>query len=234
MFVTACFDSGVAGRCPDPLFPVAPRGARNPAESDETWKNVAALTANGVGTCGADDNQAQAGHLIPQRVTDTLAAGAHPGSYNGQDAYNDMLIPFVKVVRSGARDKDGNLPPKVWREEQTNPTLTQFDQGDTRATTAIVQPTFSFDTQFGSNANIFDNLSPTLKATQTSPSIANQLAVRRLTPLECERLMGWPDDHTLHRADGKTNSDSTRYKQCGNGVATPVAAWIAKHLRNLL
>ena len=56
------------------------------------------------------------------------------------------------------------------------------------------------------------------------------LAVRRLTPVECERLMGWPDDHTLHRADGKTNADSSRYKMCGNGVVAPVAAWLAKHL----
>lgn len=57
---------------------------------------------------------------------------------------------------------------------------------------------------------------------------------RRLTPLECERLMGWPDNHTLHRADGKTNSDSARYKMCGNGVASPVAQWIAEQLLPLL
>jgi len=60
------------------------------------------------------------------------------------------------------------------------------------------------------------------------------MVVRRLTPIECERLMGWPDNHTLHRADGKTNSDSTRYKMCGNGVATPVAYWIADQLKELL
>ena len=173
VFVAACFDSGVADRCPDPLFPVAKSGARNPSPCNQARETVAGLTSDSITTDGI------------QRVTGTLAAGAHPGSYNGQDAYNDMLIPFVKVVRSGARDQDGNLPP-------------------------------------------------TLKSTQTSPSIANNLAVRRLTPLECERLMGWPDNHTLHRADGKTNTDSTRYKQCGNGVATPVAAWIAKHLKEIL
>jgi len=63
---------------------------------------------------------------------------------------------------------------------------------------------------------------------------AQELAVRRLTPLECERLMGWPDNHTLHRADGKQNSDSTRYRMCGNGIVKPVAQWIAKHLANTL
>jgi DNA (cytosine-5)-methyltransferase 1 len=56
------------------------------------------------------------------------------------------------------------------------------------------------------------------------------MVVRRLTPIECERLMGWPDNHTLHRADGKQNSDTTRYKMCGNGVASPVAQWIAEHI----
>lgn len=58
-----------------------------------------------------------------------------------------------------------------------------------------------------------------------------KLLVRRLTPRECERLMGWPDDHTLYRADGKTNSDSTRYKMCGNGVASPVAEWIGRYIK---
>lgn len=65
-------------------------------------------------------------------------------------------------------------------------------------------------------------------------AVATQSVVRRLTPVECERLMGWPDNHTLDRADGKTNSDSTRYKMCGNGVATPVAEWIATQLKDLL
>jgi site-specific DNA-cytosine methylase len=57
---------------------------------------------------------------------------------------------------------------------------------------------------------------------------------RLLTPIETERLMGWPDNHTLHRADGKTNSDTTRYKMCGNGVASPVAQWIAESINNIL
>ena len=53
---------------------------------------------------------------------------------------------------------------------------------------------------------------------------------RKLTPIECERLMGWPDNHTLYRKDGKTNPDTIRYKMCGNGVASPVVQWIAKKI----
>jgi DNA (cytosine-5)-methyltransferase 1 len=48
--------------------------------------------------------------------------------------------------------------------------------------------------------------------------------VRRLTPTECERLQGFPDDWT------EGQSDSARYRQLGNAVAVPVAEWIAKRL----
>lgn len=57
---------------------------------------------------------------------------------------------------------------------------------------------------------------------------------RRLTPVESERLMGWPDNHTLWRADGTHNSDTTRYKMIGNGVATPVADFVARHVAKLV
>jgi DNA (cytosine-5)-methyltransferase 1 len=55
------------------------------------------------------------------------------------------------------------------------------------------------------------------------------MIVRRLTPLECERLMGWPDGHTSESTNG-TVSDTQRYKMCGNGVASPVAQWIGEHI----
>ena len=53
-------------------------------------------------------------------------------------------------------------------------------------------------------------------------------AVRRLTPLEAERLQGLPDGWTL--IDHKTCSDSARYKAIGNGMAQPCADWIIKRL----
>jgi DNA (cytosine-5)-methyltransferase 1 len=61
-------------------------------------------------------------------------------------------------------------------------------------------------------------------------AVATPYAVRRLLPVECERLMGWPDDWTRWDADGKEQADSHRYKQCGNGVASPVAAWVGRHI----
>jgi DNA (cytosine-5)-methyltransferase 1 len=98
----------------------------------------------------------------------------------------------------------------------------------------IGQEIFAFDTKFGSNADICYDQSPPLKASQGAPSVSEPtMAVRRLTPLECERLMGWPDDHTRYKADGTEQADTHRYKQCGNGVASPVAKWIAQHILNI-
>ena len=58
---------------------------------------------------------------------------------------------------------------------------------------------------------------------------------RRLTPVECERLMGWPDGWTdVPDERGKPAPDTARYKACGNGVASPVAAWIGFRLRAAL
>jgi DNA (cytosine-5)-methyltransferase 1 len=61
---------------------------------------------------------------------------------------------------------------------------------------------------------------------------------RRLTPVECERLMGWPDRHTAHGINEKGKAyalaDTARYKLCGNGIASPVTAWIGFQLRDML
>ncbi len=56
--------------------------------------------------------------------------------------------------------------------------------------------------------------------------------IRRLTPLECERLMGWADNHTKYGIDEKGNkveiSDNQRYKMCGNGVVSTVIRELVK------
>jgi DNA (cytosine-5)-methyltransferase 1 len=53
---------------------------------------------------------------------------------------------------------------------------------------------------------------------------SNDLTVRRLTPVECERLQGFPDNWTDNQAD------SNRYKQMGNAVAVPVVEWIISRM----
>jgi len=56
------------------------------------------------------------------------------------------------------------------------------------------------------------------------------MAVRRLTPRECERLQGLPDDYTLIPYNGKPAADGPRYKAIGNGMAVPVVRWIGERI----
>ncbi len=60
--------------------------------------------------------------------------------------------------------------------------------------------------------------------------VADGLTVRRLTPLECERLMGLPDGWTRYRANGKELADGPRYRLCGNGIVVSKVERIAKRL----
>lgn len=55
-------------------------------------------------------------------------------------------------------------------------------------------------------------------------------AVRRLLPVECERLQGFPDNWTAIGDDGATISDSARYRMIGNAITVPVAQWIGRRL----
>jgi len=65
----------------------------------------------------------------------------------------------------------------------------------------------------------------TLRAgTKQSTGVIMESNVRRLTPIECERLQGFPDDWTAGQ------SDSQRYKQMGNAVAVPVVEWIIQNI----
>lgn len=67
---------------------------------------------------------------------------------------------------------------------------------------------------------------PSNPMSDRNQSISYQTKVRRLTPRECERLQGFPDDWTADQAD------SNRYKQMGNAVAVPVVSWIIQRLVN--
>lgn len=55
-------------------------------------------------------------------------------------------------------------------------------------------------------------------------------SVRRLTPRECERLQGFPDDWTLIDWKGKPAADSRRYAACGDAVTVPVAEWLGMRI----
>ena len=86
--------------------------------------------------------------------------------------------------------------------------------------TPIVPVAFS-SKDYGADAG---ELAPTLRG----------MAVRRLTPVECEKLQGVPPGFTLVPYRGKPMADGPRYKMLGNGFAIPVLAWIARRIEEAL
>jgi len=58
------------------------------------------------------------------------------------------------------------------------------------------------------------------------------MSVRRLTPVECERLQGFPDTYTDIQPNGKQTPDGPRYKALGNSMAVPVMKWIGERIKN--
>ncbi len=86
------------------------------------------------------------------------------------------------------------------------------------------------------NGSIAIDQSPTLTTMKERPLVALKeevkSVVRRLTPIECERLQGFPDNFTNIPWNGKDISpDSRRYKALGNSMAVPVMRWIAERIQ---
>jgi len=94
----------------------------------------------------------------------------------------------------------------------------------------------AFDTTQITSPGNFSNPKPgdachPLAAEAHAPAIAYAAAVRRLTPRECERLQGFPDDYTLVPHRNKAAADGPRYKALGNSMAVPVMRWIGERIQ---
>ena len=224
IFLVSIFDFAANERCPDPLLPLIQGSRRDYAKSRQARQNLARNVEESTNAANGQGFRLLAfGHYTNDDSASTVQARDHK-------YVTDIIVP------------------NILDDIETVGTLTAGIHKGPRGTEAIdsnhifavnspnnIDPTYSFDTQFGSNAAVFEDQSPTLKSSQQAPSVSPPgLAVRRLTPLECERLMGWPDDHTRWMADGKEQADTNRYKQCGNGVASPVAKWVGEQLRPVL
>jgi len=142
---------------------------------------------------------------------------------------------------------------ETWIEGGVMPTLNAFDNGDVRTTVIVFHPHYhdgariqgdtmnTLTSRMGTGGNNVSGVA-TIKAydeyndsiadthhtlrsgTKQSTGVIMESNVRRLTPVECERLQGFPDDWTA------SQSDSTRYKQMGNAVAVPVVEWIVQNI----
>ncbi|CZX75543.1 phage N-6-adenine-methyltransferase [Enterobacter kobei] len=202
---------------------------RDSAPRRETQKAVAALTARGVGTCGADDNQAQAGHLIAFGGGNTAG---HIDVATACTAHGIRLdFDTETFAVHGTQDPDTNceLAHTLGRNNgQENAIVTEpftlAIRGRSEGSTVEVRNDGTANALLTPNGG---------RAGMGVGAIGWGMQVRRLTPIECERLQGFPDNHTLIGWRGKNADecpDGPRYKAIGNSMAVPVMRWIGERI----
>ena len=167
------------------------------------------------------------GNQVPltyQDVTGTLSPGAHAGSYNGQDAYNDMLVVSSEISPS-LRAKENDPYRADMQEYVASVDFRNFrDGGEVNGTLQAKES--------GQSLN-------------QNNTVRQNMVVRRLTPMECERLQGFPDgwtdigdwvktDKRGREIKVKGSADSPRYKALGNSIALPFWDWMLRRMARYL
>jgi DNA (cytosine-5)-methyltransferase 1 len=140
--------------------------------------------------------------------------GKAAGSATQQDAETGMLIAHsLRAEHDASEDGTGRGTPLV---AQTI-TADMYRSGGATA---------------GNNPGVRNVISGILRR-HTRPgsnSLSGTTGVRRLTPRECERLQGFPDDYTAITFRGKAAADGPRYKALGNSMATVCMGWLGERI----
>lgn len=230
----------------------------NPAKSGKKRKAVAALTSTGVGTCGADDNQAQAGHLIPSwwdggQTAQTLDAVLAKGqTMPEKNRFPAVLVP--QPICFSAKDYGADAGNKAPTLRSGGHTTSHANAGVMPAVCITGNKTHALKADGFDGSEDGTGRGQPIVAVETGPGWWNEgstvgtlraegenrpsrpsnviitSCVRRLTPKECERLQGFPDDYTLIPTRKKA-ADGPRYKALGNSMAVPVMRWIGQRIQ---
>jgi DNA (cytosine-5)-methyltransferase 1 len=150
-------------------------------------------------------------------VIDTLRSHPRPGSNS---------VGAIVISRRGREDGGSDE-----LEEELSPAL-RTGGGGSSVSQIVFDPAQVTSATNRSNPQPGDPCHP-LAAGAHAPAIAGGMAVRRLTPRECERLQGFPDDYTLIPYRGKPAADGPRYKAGGNSMAVPVMRWIGERIEKI-
>ena len=218
------------------------------------WRRAAAVLFERESLRGDSAPSREAG----EEVTPTIRAGApNGGAGHGAksgDSKDDLIIPqLAKAVQTptGGIDREDmhTLIPQI-----ANPLTarmhkginTTCDEGQTMIAHSLSASLGSEDgtgrgtplvIAFSRNDDGRDathNLAPIMRVAGNAGGmlgIATAMAVRRLTPVECERLQGFPDGYTDIQPKGKATPDGPRYKALGNSMAVPCMAWIGERIQ---
>jgi site-specific DNA-cytosine methylase len=159
--------------------------------------------------------QCDAARDAGNNISPTLRSGGNGGYPSHSVAYG---------FEPGIARREGN-PNRFIKE--LSPTL-RANMGDNQIAAACV----GVDTY---NASESGDIAVTLTAsgnssTNSGPKVMQNMAVRRLTPVECERLQGFPDNYTNIK---DKCPDGPRYKAMGNSMAVPVMRWIGERINKV-
>ena len=153
---------------------------------------------------------------------ETTTMVAHALRADGFDASEDgtgrgkPLVPIAFSGQMSTPQTDSNLSSTLGRK---NPMAVAFDLRGREHGSQFEGPHDTANLRAASGGS--------------SRSYVQQMQVRRLTPRECERLQGFPDDYTLIWRKGKLAADGPRYKALGNSMAVPVMAWIGRRIQQV-
>lgn len=202
---------------------------RDTPPSREPQTSVAALTARGVGTCGADDNQAQAGHLLAFGGGNTGGNIDVAACLTAKGQRIDFEVETFAV--HGTQDPDTNLELAHTLGRNHGQENAIFSEPFTLAIRGRNEgSTVEIRNDGVANALLTPNGG---RAGMGVGAISWGMQVRRLMPVECERLQGFPDNHTLISWRGKEATecpDGPRYRAIGNSMAVPVMRWIGERI----
>lgn len=145
-----------------------------------------------------------------------LAAGAHAPAiaFSAKDDGGDAMGDLSPTLRAGGHASShpnaGVMPAVAYTIHGTDKTARVASATEVAGSIRTKAP--------GSIEN------------SSTTAVAVNMAVRRLTPRECERLQGFPDDYTRIMYRGKLAADGPRYKALGNSMAVPVMHWIGRRI----
>ena len=215
-----------------------------------------ALTAR-LGDGGPDDNKAQAGFYVPEIVSQAISCKWSKGASGpaGDEHHNLIATASVEVspiVRAGGNNTGGNRPMGMDVDTCESLIIASTLRGEgfdasedgTGRQNLVVTPSVSVSLRSRDGTGVAElsgEVACTMAASQggsDKPHVLVKSAVRRLTPVECARLQGFPDNHTLiawGKKPAEECPDGPQYKAYGNSMATNVmrkiGEWIDRYVR---
>jgi DNA (cytosine-5)-methyltransferase 1 len=200
----------------------------NPAPSREKREEVAKTLTRGI----SQRFDAETETMIPIALAENTI-GRQPQNGGNGDGFT-VGGPMYTLNATGVHGVAQPIPYGVGEQPDVAHCLrsgaSKADKHE--STTYVAQPMVLMD-QGGSVMNVMtDGTVGTLRRETHGhePSIVQNMAVRRLTPVECERLQGFPDGYTDIQPNGKPTPDTPRYKALGNSMAVPVMRWIGERI----